>query len=57
MGLFLVLACVVSTLFGVTLTVKDNFRYRITPFLGVSLTPQYLRSFLLLKKSSLNSFL
>ena len=57
MRLFLLLACVVCTLFGVTLTVKDNFRYRITPFWGVSLTPQYLGSFLLLKKSSFNSFL
>ena len=36
MGLFLLLAWVVITLFGVALTLKveKNFRYRITPFLG-----------------------
>ena len=36
MGLFLFLAWVVFTLFGVALTLKveKNFRYRITPFLG-----------------------
>ena len=36
MGLFLLLAWVVITLFGVALTLKveKNFRYRITPFWG-----------------------
>ena len=37
-GLFLPLGWVVFTLFGVTLTLKveqENFRYGITPFLGL----------------------
>ena len=53
MGLFVLLTWVVFTLFGVTLTLEvdeKNLRYRITPFSGVILTPQYLGSFLLLKR-------
>ena len=39
MGLFLLLTWVVFTLFGVALTLKveKNFRYGITPFLGLFL--------------------
>ena len=53
MGLPLLLTWVVFTLFEINLILKvqDN------SFLGVILTPQYLGSLLLLKKSSLNSFL
>ena len=54
MGLFLLLTGVVFTLFGVTLTLKvqKKFWLQDNSFLGVILTPQYLGSFLLLKKSS-----
>ena len=56
-GLFLPLRWVVFTLFGVSLTLKveqENFRYGITPFLGLFYS-QYRGSFLIRKKSSLNS--
>ena len=59
MGLFLLLTWVVFTLFGVNLTLKVEYKFKVQDdsFFGVILTPQYLGSLLLLKKSSLNSFL
>ena len=51
-GLFLPLGWVVFSLFGVTLTLKveqENFRYGITPFLGLFYS-QYRGSFLILKR-------
>ena len=58
LGLFLPLRWVVFTLFGVSLTLKveqENFRYGITPFLGLFYLNQYRGSFLILRKGSLDS--
>ena len=57
MGLFLLLTWVVFTLFGVNLTLKVEYKFKVQDdsFFGVILTPQYLGSLLLLKKSSFYS--
>ena len=59
MGFFLLLTWVVFTPFGVNLTLNVELKFLVqdNSFLGVILTPQYLGSLLLLKKSLLNSFL
>ena len=59
MALFLLLKWIVFTRFGFTFTLKVEKKFQVQDnfLFEVILTPQYLGWVLLLKKSSLNSFM